>query len=485
VEVEQVEHDINPRMTPMTETKLREETQQDETLQLLSVMIKTGWPSDKDNIDIQLRPYWDYRDTLTMMNGIIYKGMKAVIPRNMHKEMLNKIHANHQGAENSIRMAREVLFWPGMRGAIQNTCESCGECAVYQVQAPTEPMKSLPTPDLPWQLVSQDIVKYNGSNYLVTVDHYSDFIEVDELIDTLAKTIVCKTKQQFSRHGIPQQLHTDNGPQFISNEFQTFSRNYNFHHTTSSPYWSRGNGRAEAAVKVVENMLKKSKDIHLALLNYRNTPQRGHNYSPSQRLMSRRTRTLLPTAHQLLTPAAVDNDRVVEQIQMKKNKAKEQYDRRAGIEHLPIPVGHHVYAKPPPNRPTDPWSYGMVTAMNGPRSYTVQGQHRTVRRNRVQLRPAAPPPAGWKMTATPTWRQTPPLNISVQHRNNPPAQNDNESGENVGAQTSPKKSAQAQVPVVPDPTPMADLAVSPPRRAPSPYITRHGRQVIPKKIFEP
>ena len=40
----------------------------------------------------------------------------------MHSTMLGKIHANHFGAESNIRMAREVLFWPGMRKAISDMC---------------------------------------------------------------------------------------------------------------------------------------------------------------------------------------------------------------------------------------------------------------------------------------------------------------------------------------------------------------------------
>ena len=46
---------------------------------------------------------------------------------------------------------------------------------------------------------------------------------------------------------------------------------------TSSPYWPQGNGKAEAAVKIVKRMYQKNKDIHLALLDYRNTSNRARN----------------------------------------------------------------------------------------------------------------------------------------------------------------------------------------------------------------
>lgn len=65
----------------------------------------SGWPDDKAAIPESLRPYWNYRDELSVQNGIIYKGIQF-----MHKEMLRKIHAYHFGADSNIHIAREVLI---------------------------------------------------------------------------------------------------------------------------------------------------------------------------------------------------------------------------------------------------------------------------------------------------------------------------------------------------------------------------------------
>ena len=94
----------------------------------------------------------------------------------------------------------------------------------------------------------------------------------------------------------------DNSPQFISSEYKQFASEYGFEHVTSSPYWPQGNGKAEAAVKIVKRMYQKNKDIHLALLDCRNTPQQGQEHSPAQRLLSRRTRGTLPMTSALLHP---------------------------------------------------------------------------------------------------------------------------------------------------------------------------------------
>ena len=68
---------------------------------------------------------------------------------------------------------------------------------------------------------------------------------------------------------------------------------------TSSPHYAQSNGKAENAVKTAKSLLKKAKlsgsDPLKAILEWRNMPTEGLESSPAQRLMSPRTRTLLPT----------------------------------------------------------------------------------------------------------------------------------------------------------------------------------------------
>ena len=191
--------------------------------------------------------------------------------------MLEKIHKTHFGVGSCIRRAKVSLFWPGMTSDIKNKCTSCPLCAQYASQAPKEPMLSHGIPDRPWSVVSQDILMWEGKWHLVTTCHYSDWVEIDVLPNTLTATVVQLTKAHFARFGIPERLITDNGPQFISSEYKQFASEYGFEHVTSSPYWPQGNGKAEAAVKIVKRMYQKNKDIHLALFDYRNTPDRARN----------------------------------------------------------------------------------------------------------------------------------------------------------------------------------------------------------------
>jgi len=261
-------------------------------------------------------------------------------------------------------------------------------CNTYKDKQRAEPMMSYPIPTRPWVIISQDLFSYKGEEYMITVDHYSDFWELDCITgDTRAEVVVDNTKRHFARHGVPDTVITDNGPQFVAHDYATFAREWEFHHVTSSPYHSQANGKAEATVKIAKRLIKKTKannqDLYLAILEWRNTPSdSGTRSSPVQKLMSRRTNTLLPTPEGLLQPSTVHG--VPEEIKIRKQKAKLQYDK--GTKPLPeLEIGQPVRIQP--NKYNSQWTLGQCIDKVGPRSYLVQNEDgQMFRRNRKFLR---------------------------------------------------------------------------------------------------
>ena len=208
--------------------------------------------------------------------------------------------------------------------------------------------------DRAWSKLSLDLFSLQDKNYLVTVDYYSDYW-VDALHSSSTAAVIKKLKPHFGRWGIPNEVVTDNGPQFVSDEFARFDKECNFCHITSSLYHSQSNGKAKSAVKIVKNLLKKTQragdDFFKAQPDWCNTPTSEMNSSPVQRLISCWTRTFLPTSENLLQPQVVEN--VPEKIKLKCQKAKLFHDKHA--RQLPeLEIGQPVYVKPLPNS-TGPW----------------------------------------------------------------------------------------------------------------------------------
>ena len=179
---------------------------------------------------------------------------QVVIPPSMRKEMLTKIHKGHQGADSSIRRARETLFWPGMRVAIHFM--RCALCAQYQVKRPVEPMEFQEIPILLWEGVSVNLFQLDGRHYLSQLTiHYIGFIEIEWLRNTTAAFVINAIKKNFARAGIPRECVSDN-----SHEYSRFAGKYGFKAIKSSPFYSKGNVKAESAIKVAKNILKKVRD---------------------------------------------------------------------------------------------------------------------------------------------------------------------------------------------------------------------------------
>jgi len=203
---------------------------------------------------------------------------------------------------------------------------------------------------------------------------------------TTSKVVTSKLEQHFARHGIPNKVVSNNGPQFNSDEFRRFAHEREFDHVTSSLGHTQSNGLAKSAVKTVKRLIRKArddrKDPWLALLDHRNTPTEGMRNSPVQRLMSRRTRTLLPARETLLKP------KLAESVQEERNKIKMKqafYYNRNAKDLLPLAKGDTVRLQPLKNR-KEPWKKATVQEEVNVRSYNVLTEDGSIlRRNRRHL----------------------------------------------------------------------------------------------------
>ncbi|CAB3985380.1 PREDICTED: uncharacterized protein LOC109476859 [Paramuricea clavata] len=243
-----------------------------------------------------------------------------------------------------------------MSSQVKELVSKCSVCNTYQPKQCKEPLLSHDSPALPWSKVGVDLFIYENRNYVITVDYFSNFFEVDYLTSATTTAVVKKLKEQFSRHGIPETVFTDNGPQFVCKEFREFSNEWEFKHLTSSPRYPQSNGKVENSVK--------TSDVHLALLEFRNTPSERDGVSPSQKLFSIRTRTCLPTTKDLLKPRVIDAEKVVTGAEQAKEKQKENYDVKARVL-VPLEAGEIVRMRLPKEQK---WSLGTCIKQVGPRN---------------------------------------------------------------------------------------------------------------------
>lgn len=351
----------------------------DDICQSIISYCKRGWP-DKHCLPNSLKPYWPYRGELTLnANQLLLCGQRIVIPANQRSMVLEQLHEGHQGITKCRQRAKQAVWWPGLSKQLAQHVLDCADCAKSRHQC-TEPLLPSEVPSLPWQKLAADFFDYKSHAYLLVVDYYSRFIEIALLRTMSSSETIRHLQSMFARHGIPDELRTDNGSQFTSREFQQFVQKYKFQHNTSSPLFPQSNGMAERAVQTVKELIRSSTDPYSALLAYRTTPLE-HGYSPAQLLFGRQLKTSLPITIEQRQPKIPNIPKFLCKDSQLKARQKKNFDSRHRSRHLPpLPIGATVFLP-------DRQETGQITSTPAQRSYVVSTSTGDFRRNRHHIRP--------------------------------------------------------------------------------------------------
>lgn len=385
IQVHELHLHLNANPTRIAE--IRNETVKDTNLNSLLAVISHGWPDKRAECPSHLHTYWNYRDELTVADGLILKGTRIIIPKSLQPAVLEQLHYGHQGAEKCKLRAKGSVFWANINADIEQMVKGCGPCQRHQNMNMREPLIPHDVPQRPWHTLGSDLFFWNNSAYLIVCDYFSKFPLIRKLNNIQSITTIAHLKSMFEEHGIPNKLITGNDTQFTSTAFKDFSRQYGFVHVTTSPYYPQANGFIERNVQTVKNLLQKCKesgaDPHLAMLCLRTTPIDHGLPSPAELLNSRVYQSNLPAITKPSLAPIADGD-VNVKLQSKQDQQKSYYDKTS---------------KPlPPLYPQDPvrvfdhrsktWKPGIVRdGSRSPRSFMVDmTDGTTLLRNRRHMR---------------------------------------------------------------------------------------------------
>ena len=437
--------------------ELKEETDKDPILCHVKSVTFEGWPENIKQCHPEIREYFNYRESLAVENGVIFKGRQVVIPSTMRKNILDQLHLSHQGITKTQALARDCVYWPDISKHIEDLVKECAQCQKHQPQPqqPAEPSLHHEIPPFPWTKLGSDLFQIGPKHYLLIVDYFTKYPIVKELTSTTSAEIARQFRYICGILGCPSTIISDNGPQYIGQEFKNFIEQWGIEHVTSSPRYPKANGFAERMVGTVKHMIIKCQetgtDIDTALLQLRATPVDCKTVSPGELLMGRPLVTTLP-AHIQPSPEQADI----------RNHLSNRLQDQNGSELPPLYKGQPIRIYRPE---TKTWLPGSVIAhAPEPRSYIVSTEEGTqLRRNRVQLR------------QTPLNSGTVPMvghdrsNSSLPYTS--PPQTD--SGISVTNQTSPKPA-----------TPTKPSLSTNPGASDGSYRTRYGRSIKAPTRFQ-
>ena len=101
----------------------------------------------------------------------------------------------------------------------------------------------------PWQRIHIDFARpFLQQMFLIVIDSFSKWPEVIVMKSTTATITIDELCCLFSLRGIPEQIVSDNGPQFKSDEFKQFLSENGITYLTTAPYFPATNVQAERFV---------------------------------------------------------------------------------------------------------------------------------------------------------------------------------------------------------------------------------------------
>ena len=289
----------------ITWDRVREETASDPLMLDLYNLVLSGFDAEQENLSPEMLPYHRFKDSLSTIDGVLIYKNRVVIPPRLRPEVLQNLHAAHQGVTSMNARAESSVFWPGITADISRIRSRCSHCDNMAPSQPNAPPVTPIRPEYPFQAICADYCQKEGTGYLVMVDRYSNWPVVQRVGhgETTSKHLIAALKSHCGTYGIPEEMSSDGGPQLESRETNQFLNAFGIYHRVSSVAYPHSNCRAELGVKTIKRLLTDNTGrngeldtdkVLRALLQYRNTPDPSTGMSPAQVLFGRQIRDFTP-----------------------------------------------------------------------------------------------------------------------------------------------------------------------------------------------
>ena len=235
---------------------------------------------------------------------------QLVLPKQCRRVVLEMAHeiplAGHLGTEKTRQRILRRFYWPTLFRDIEQFCQSCVNCQKSgNRRNPKAPLIPLPVISEPFSRVAMDIVgplprsKAGYKYILVLCDYATRYPEAIPLRSIDAEHVADELIKLFARVGIPQEILTDQGSNFMSQLLTELYKLLHIHSIRTSPYHPQTDGLVERFNQTLKSMLRKvvtkegkdwDKLLPYLLFAYREVPQASTGFSPFELLYGRAVR---------------------------------------------------------------------------------------------------------------------------------------------------------------------------------------------------
>lgn len=357
---------------PVRAEQIAKETRKDSHLGKIIQLLETGQ-------DLSRHGYKAPESAYSLSSNCLIFEHRVIIPPSLRQAILNDIHSAHLGIVKMKGLARSFVYWPGIDADIERLAKSCIECAKHAHAPPKFNTHHWEYPKSPWERIHIDYAgPVAGKMLLIIVDAYSKWLEVKVTSSSTSTATIGILDELFATYGVPTTVVSDNGRQFISDEFETFLKMSGVkYHKLTAPYHPSTNGQAEKCVGTTKNALLKmettqgslQRNLNEFLRQYRKAPHSTTGQPPALLFFKRNIRTRLD----LVRPEPI-NTKITE-----KQQADFIYSFR---EFKPF---QHIYFLSG-NPRLDKWIPGIIITRLGDLHYEIKFNGKSYKRHIDQIR---------------------------------------------------------------------------------------------------
>ena len=147
-----------------------QETERDELLVALKNQIIKGWPDNRCDCPVFLRDFWNYRDELSILDGLVLKGTRIIVPKSCQDDLLRKLHKGYFGVECTKPWARDSVYWLHINRDIEDLDKSCEKCQEFSRRNSKDLVFPRELPLVAWTLHELDLFTCENVTFLLIVD---------------------------------------------------------------------------------------------------------------------------------------------------------------------------------------------------------------------------------------------------------------------------------------------------------------------------
>ena len=258
-----------------------------------------------------------WRDGMLCQSKLTHTAEKVyvlVLPKSVRRRVLEVAHEGlqHIGARRVRELISQRFSWPGLGQDAISHVRSCDICQRNSKIHRKVPMVARKVLTEPFEVMGVDIVgpfpKGKGGNrFLLTcICLASKWPEAVVLKTIAAKNVAIGLMDIFTRTGIPLQILSDQGSQFIGKVVGQLCKSLHIDRLKTAPYHPEANGTIERMHGTLGAMLSKAASqkldwvdqVPFALFALRAAPNRETGFSPFELCFGRQVRTPLDVLHQ-------------------------------------------------------------------------------------------------------------------------------------------------------------------------------------------